>query len=237
VTVLEVRMLQLVIGNKNYSSWSMRPWVLMRQFGIAFDEIKLRFDRLTYSPDSAFYRALAQYTPVAKVPVLLIDGFAVWDTLAIAEALADRHPELALWPREPLQRARARSLCAEMHAGFGALRSHCPMNIEASLPEVGARVLAEQAAVRDDLARIDAIWSGHTASSGGPFLFGAFGIADAYYAPVAARIRTYCLPLSAAARAYSERVWVAPGVSAWVADALAEKDYLDFEEPYRKSRD
>ena len=230
-------MLQLVIGNKNYSSWSMRPWVLMRQFDIAFEEVKLRFDRLTYSPDSAFYRALAQYTPVAKVPVLLIDGFAVWDTLAIAEALADHHPALALWPRDALQRARARSLCAEMHAGFGALRSHCPMNIEALLPEVGARALAEQPGVRDDLARIDAIWSEQTAKSGGPFLFGAFGIADAYYAPVVARIRSYGLPMSAAARAYSERVWAASGVAAWVADALAEKEYLDFEEPYRKSRD
>jgi glutathione S-transferase len=227
-------MLQLVIGNKNYSSWSMRPWVLLRQFNIAFDEIKLRFD---FTPGSAFYRELARHTPAKKVPVLSIDGFAVWDTLAIAEALADRHPELALWPREPLQRARARSLCAEMHAGFGALRSHCPMNIEAVLPEVGARVLAEHAAVRDDLARIDAIWSEQVAASGGPFLFGAFNIADAYYAPVVARIRSYGLPLSASARAYSNRVWAAPGVAAWVADALAEKDYLDFEEPYRKSRD
>jgi glutathione S-transferase len=212
----------------------MRPWVLMRQFGIAFDEIKLRFD---FAPDSPFYRELARHTPAKRVPVLLIDGFAVWDTLAIAEALADHHPALALWPRDALQRARARSLCAEMHAGFGALRSHCPMNIEAALPEVGARVLAEQAAVRDDLARIDAIWSEQVAASGGPFLFGPFGIADAYYAPVVARIRTYGLPLSAPARAYSERVWAAPGVSAWVADALAEKDYLDFEEPYRTSRD
>jgi glutathione S-transferase len=232
-----MRMLQLVIGNKNYSSWSMRPWVLLRQFDIAFEEIKLRFDTLTYSPDSAFYRALSKYTPVAKVPVLLIDGFAVWDTLAIAEALADGHPELPLWPREPLQRARARSLCAEMHAGFGALRSHCTMNIEASLPEVGARVLAEQAGVRADLARIDAMWSEQVAASGGPFLFGAFSIADAYYAPVVSRLRTYGLPLSAPARAYADRVWAAPGVAAWVADALDEKDYLDFEEPYRKSRD
>ena len=227
-------MLQLVIGNKNYSSWSMRPWVLLRQFGIAFDEIKLRFGA---TPDAPFYRELAPHTPTKKVPELLIDGFAVWDTLAIAEALADHHRDLALWPQDVLQRARARSLCAEMHAGFGALRSHCPMNIEAALPEVGARVLAEQATVRDDLARIDAIWSEQVAASGGPFLFGAFGIADAYYAPVVARIRTYGLPLSGASRAYSERVWALPGVSAWVADALAEKDYLDFEEPYRKSRD
>jgi glutathione S-transferase len=229
-------MLQLVIGNKNYSSWSMRPWVLMRQCGIAFDEIKLRFDTLTYAPDSAFYRALAKYTPAAKVPVLLIDGFAVWDTLAIAETLAERYPEQPLWPRDAQQRARARSVCAEMHAGFGALRSHCPMNIEASLPDVGQRVLAGQAGVRSDLARIDAIWSEQLGASGGPFLFGRFGIADAYYAPVVSRVRTYALPLSDAARAYADRVWAAPGVAAWVADALAEKDFLDFEEPYRKSR-
>jgi glutathione S-transferase len=226
-------MLQLVIGNKNYSSWSMRPWVLMRHAGVAFEEIKLRFD---FTPDSSFYRELGRYTPVAKVPVLLIDGFAVWDTLAIVETLAERMPEQPLWPRDALQRARSRSLCAEMHAGFSALRSQCPMNIEASLPEVGARVLAEDAAVRRDLARIDAMWSEALAASGGPFLFGAFGIADAYYAPVVARARTYGLPLSPAASAYAERVWAAPGVSHWVADALAEKDFLDFEEPYRKAR-
>jgi glutathione S-transferase len=230
-------MLQLVIGNKNYSSWSMRPWVLMRQCGIAFDEIKLRFDRLTYSPDSAFYRALANYTPVPKVPVLLIDGFAVWDTLAIAETLAERHPEQGLWPRDAQQRARARSLCAEMHAGFSALRSHCPMNIEAVLPDIGQRVLAEHDSVSRDLARIDAMWSEQLAASGGPFLFGGFSIADAYYAPVVARIRTYALPLAPPRRDRRRRVRPAPGVAAWVADGLAEKDYLDFEEPYRKSRD
>jgi glutathione S-transferase len=226
--------LQLVIGNKNYSSWSMRPWVLLRHFGIAFEEIKLRFD---FAPGSAFYRELARHTPVGKVPVLLIDGFAVWDTLAIAETVADLHPEHAVWPRDAMQRARSRSLCAEMHAGFGALRSACPMNIEAALPEVGAQVMAEQAAVRADLARIDAMWTQQLAASGGPFLFGRFGAADAYYAPVAARIRTYALPVSDAARAYIERLWAAPGVSHWVADALAERDFLDFEEPYRTSRD
>jgi glutathione S-transferase len=110
------------------------------------------------------------------------------------------------------------------------------MNIEASLPEVGRRVVAEQAAVRADLARIDAMWCEAVADSGGPFLFGGFGIVDAYYAPVVARMRTYGLPLSDAARAYADRVWAAPGVAAWVADALAEKDFLDFEEPYRKAR-
>jgi len=225
--------LQLVIGNKNYSSWSMRPWVLMRQFGIAFEEIKLRFD---FAPGSTFYRDLAQYTPAGRVPVLLIDGFAVWETLAIAETLAELNPGAPLWPRELRDRARARSLAAEMHAGFPALRSHCPMNIEASLPEVGARVLAAESGVRRDLARIDALWSEQLATSGGPFLFGDFGAIDAYYAPVVARAHCYALPLSAAARAYADRVWAAPGVSAWVDDALAEQDFLDFEEPYRKAR-
>lgn len=225
-------MLKLVIGNKNYSSWSMRPWVLMRHFGIAFEEIKLRFDAL--APPSPFYSALAQYTPVAKVPVLLQGDFAVWDTLAIAETLAELHADQALWPRDALQRARARSLCAEMHSGFSSLRSHCTMNIEAVLPEVGQRVLAEQPGVRADLARIDAIWS---QASAGAFLCGEFGVVDAYYAPVVSRVRTYGLPLSAAARAYTDRVWAARGVAAWVADALVERDFLDFEEPYRKSRD
>ena len=226
-------MLQLVIGNKNYSSWSMRPWVLMRNAGIDFEEIKLR---LELTPDSAFQRALARYTPAGRVPVLLIDGFAVWDTLAIAEALADLRPDLPLWPRDPRQRARARSLCAEMHAGFSALRNHCPMNIEAALPEVGARVLKAEAGVRRDLDRIDSLWRTQLEASGGPFLFGEFGIIDAYYAPVVARTRSYGLPLSAPARAYAERVWASPGVSAWVADALTEHDFIVEDEPYRSAR-
>jgi glutathione S-transferase len=224
-------MLQLVIGNKNYSSWSMRPWVLMRHFGLAFDEIKLRFD---FAEGSAFYRELACYTPAGRVPVLLEDGHAVWDTLAIAERVAELLPAQAVWPRDVRARARARSLCAEMHAGFGALRQHCPMNIEASLPEVGARVLAEQPAVRRDLQRIVDMWSDALRASGGPFLFGEFGAADAYYAPVVARLRSYALPLPAPLQAYSDRVWASPGVAAWVADALAERDFLDFEEPYRR---
>lgn len=227
-------MLQLVIGNKNYSSWSMRPWVLLRHFGIGFEEVKLRFD---FTRDSAFYRELSRYTPAARVPVLMVDGFAVWDTLAIAETIADLHPQLPIWPRDPMQRARARSLAAEMHAGFSALRNHCPMNIEAALPEVGARILATETQVGRDLARIDVMWCEQLAASGGPFLFGEFCAADAYYAPVAARVRCYGLPLSDAAQAYVEHLWASPGVAAWVADALAERDFLDFEEPYRKSRE
>jgi len=225
-------MLQLVIGNKNYSSWSMRPWVLMRHFGLAFDEIKLRFD---FAAGSAFYRELARHTPAARVPVLLEDGFAVWDTLAIAERVAELLPGQAVWPQAPRARARARSLCAEMHSGFGALRQHCPMNIEASLPEVGARVLAEQAAVQRDLQRIVGMWSEALRDRGGPFLFGDFSAADAYFAPVVARARCYALPLPPVLQDYAARVWASPGVAAWVADALAEHDFLDFEEPYRKA--
>ena len=220
--------MQLIIGNKNYSSWSMRPWVLMTQLGIAFEERQLRFD---FTPGSAFYQALAAYTPTAKVPVLVEDdGFAVWDTLAIIEHLADRHPDRGVWPREPRQRSRARSLCAEMHAGFGALRNQCPMNIEASLPEIGAKLVAEDERLRADLARIDAIFS---AAAPDAFLFGPFCATDAFFAPVVMRIATYALPLSPAAAAYAQRVRESAGVKAFVAQALDERDFLDFEEPYR----
>ena len=223
-------MLQLVIGNKNYSSWSMRPWVLMRQFGIAFDEIKLRFD---FSPDSDFYRELARHTPAAKVPVLRVDGFAVWDTLAIAETLAERHPDLPLWPRNALQRARARSLCAEMHAGFGALRQHFPMNIEASLPAVGVRVMAEQPAVRADLVRIESMWAQQLDASGGPFLFGDFSIADAMYAPVAFRFATYGVALGPVEAAYVESLRRLPAMAEWADAAAAE---TEVEERYEVGR-
>jgi len=226
--------MQLYIGNKNYSSWSMRPWVLMRQFGLPFDEVMVRFD--SFDPGSQFKRSVGAVSPTGKVPVLVDEGFIVWDTLAIAEYLAERFPEQALWPRDRLQRARARSLCAEMHSGFGALRSHCPMNIEASLPEVGQQVLANQPAVVADLARVQALWGEALAASGGPFLFGEFSIADAYYAPVVARLRCYGLPVNAACQAYMDQVWAAPGVAAWVAEALAEQDFLAFEEPYRQAR-
>ena len=227
-------MLKLVIGNKNYSSWSMRPWVLLRQAGIEFEEVKVRFD--SFAPDSAFKRALARLKVAGKVPVLLDGDLAIWDTLSIAEYLAESFPDKHLWPTDRKARARARSLCAELHSGFSALRGHCPMNIEASLPEVGAQVLAAQPGVAADLARITIMWQAALAASGGPFLFGGFGIADAYYAPVVARLRTYALPVPGDVAAYMDRVWASPGVAAWVADALAEQDFLDFEEPYRKGR-
>ncbi|MDH4393445.1 MAG: glutathione S-transferase family protein [Aquabacterium sp.] len=231
-------MLRLHIGNKNYSSWSMRPWVLLRHFGLPFEEVMHRFD--SFDTSSHFKQAVVQLSPAGKVPLLVHGDLVVWDTLAIAEYLAEyaaeTFPGHALWPRDQTARARARSLCAEMHSGFGALRSACPMNIEASLPAAGARVLAEQPAVAADLARMTGMWQAALAASGGPFLFGSFGIVDAYYAPVVARLRTYALPVPADVAAYMQRVWASPGVAAWVADALEEKDFLDFEEPYRKGR-
>lgn len=226
--------MQLYIGNKNYSSWSMRPWVLLRQFGIPFDEVMVRFD--SFDAGSVFKTTLAGLSPTGKVPLLVDEGLVVWDTLAIAEYLAERHPERALWPRDVRQRARARSLCAEMHAGFTGLRSRCPMNIEASLPAVGAQVLAEHAAVQADLDRLQAMWTDALTTSSGPFLFGTFSVADAYFAPVVARLRTYALPVSPVVAAWMAEVWASPGVAAWVTEALAERDFLDFEEPYRTGR-
>jgi glutathione S-transferase len=225
--------MQLYIGNKNYSSWSMRPWVLMKQAGITFDETMVWFDAFT--PESKFKAAMAPLTPTGRVPVLVDDGLAVWDTLAIAEYLAERFPHLNLWPAERRARARARSVCAEMHSGFGTLRSHCPMNIEAALPGVGERVLREQADVRADLARIVQMWTELLAEHGGPMLFGNFGIADAYFAPVVMRIKTYALPVPATVADYLARVQALPGVAAWVAAALAEKNFVPFDEPYRKA--
>ena len=225
--------MQLVIGNKNYSSWSMRPWVLMRQLGLHFEEIKLRFD---FTPHSAFRRALAHHSPAGLVPILLDDSFAVWDTLAIMEYLNEKFPTRGVWPEDIQQRARARCLAAEMHSGFGALRNHCPMNIEAQLADVGQRVWAEQAEVRANVERIEVMWLEALAASGGPFLFGEFSAVDAMYAPVAMRMRTYALPMSPHVASYVQALTAAPGVAAWITDALAEKDFLDFDEPYRKHR-
>ena len=224
-------MIQLYIGNKNYSSWSMRPWVLLRQAGIDFEEVMVRFDAFT--PDSKFKKVVAPINPVGKVPVLVHDGLVVWDTLAIAEYVAEQFSDKQLWPADRQARARARSVCAEMHSGFAGLRSACPMNIDASLPEVGALALRDKPAVRADLQRIVAMWSGLLAEHGGPMLFGQFSVADAYFAPVVMRLKTYALPVPADVAAYMDRVCALPGVKAWIDGALAEKDFIDFEEPFR----
>lgn len=222
--------MQLVIGNKNYSSWSMRPWVLMKQLGLHFEEVKVRFD---FGPGSHFRRTVAHHTPAGKVPVLLDDNFAVWDSLAIIEYLNEKFPARKIWPEDIQARARARCLAAEIHAGFAALRNHCPMNIEARLPAAGAKVWAEQAGVRADVERIEVMWLEALAASGGPFLYGEFGAVDAMYAPVCMRLRGYALPMSPHVRSYVERIAAAPGVAAWIHGALAEHDYVPEDEPYR----
>jgi len=227
--------MKLLIGNKNYSSWSMRPWVLLTQFDIPFEEVRVPFE--SFAADSRFKAAVAERSPAGKVPVLVDDdGFAVWDSLAIAEYVAEKFPEKALWPRDVRRRARARSVCAEMHSGFGTMRDVFGMNIEASLPEVGARLLAGNEAARADLARMTRLWQEALDASGGPFLFGEFSIADAYFAPVVMRMRTYALPVPPDVAAYVERATAAKGTAAWIRGALAEQEFLQFEEPYRSSR-
>jgi glutathione S-transferase len=169
------------------------------------------------------------------VPLLVDDdGTAIWDSLAISETLAERFADKRLWPEDARARARARSVTAEMHSGFAALRNAFGMNLEARLPEVGARLLREDAAAAADLARIDALFAEALAASGGPFLFGPrFTIADAFYAPVCTRLRTFALPASAPSMAYVERILALPSFLAWERDALAEHDWIDEDEPYR----
>ena len=227
-------MLKLFVGNKNYSSWSMRPWVLLRQAGIAFEEEVVRFD--SFDADSDFKRKISSLTPTAKVPVLVDGELAIWDTLAIAEYVAEQFPEKQLWPKDKTARARARSICAEMHSGLTGLRSNCPMNIEASLPEIGALIWRDKAAVRNDVQRVVQMWTSLLQEHGGPYLFGQFSIPDAYFAPVCMRLKTFALPVPELIAAYVQRVCELPGVAAWMEGALNEKDFLDFEEPYRLHR-
>ena len=228
-------MLKLYIGNKNYSSWSMRPWVLMTQAGIPFEEIMVPFGTEPDGVDAEFKRTVQAVNPTGTVPVLVDGDLVVWDTLAIAEYLAERFPDRTLWPQDAAQRARARSVVAEMHAGFGALRSRCGMNIEAHLPEQGQIALRDPA-VRANLARIVAMWSELLAAHGGPMLFGPFSIADAYYAPVVMRLRTFALPVPPAIADYMARVQALPGVKAWIDGALAEHTFVTHDEPYRIAR-
>ena len=229
-------MLKLYIGNKNYSSWSMRPWVLMTQKGIAFEEVLVPFGNEVGGVDEAFKRTIRAINPAGTVPVLVDGALVVWDTLAIAEYLAEQFPELHLWPREAAARARARSVVAEMHAGFSALRSRCGMNIEAHLPEQGRILWRDNPGVRANVARISAMWTELLAEHGGPMLLGDFSIADAYYAPVCMRLRTFDLPVSQVVQDYVARVAALPGVQAWIDGALAERSFVPHDEPYRAGR-
>lgn len=227
-------MLQLYIGNKNYSSWAMRVGVLMAQARIPHEQVLVRFD--SFDADSAFKQRLKAVSPTGKVPLLVDGHLKVWDTLAICEYLAEQFPDQHLWPRDKAARAVARSIVAELHSGFGALRQHCSMNIEAQLPEVGAIIWRDQPGVRADVQRACALFTELLARHGGPLLFGEFCIADAYYAPMCTRFMTYGIPLPETVAAYARRVLQLPGVKAWCDAARAEHDFVAFEEPYRLRR-
>lgn len=229
-------MLKLYIGNKNYSSWSMRPWVMLKQAEIAFEEVMVRFGDDPFVANSSFKQAIASVNPGGRVPVLVDDALAVWDTLAIAEYVAEKFPEKQLWPQSVAARARARSVCAEMHSGFSSLRSACPMNIEAALQDMGAIIWRDKPGVRADVERMVSMWTELLNQHKGPMLFGEFSIADAYFAPVCMRLKNYALPVPAHISDYIQRVCALPGVKTWISDALAEQDFVAFDEPYRNQR-
>ena len=221
--------LNLVIANKNYSSWSMRPWVLLRQFDIAFTEIMLKFHSPQWDDLSP------RYLPSGLVPVLWKglpgDSDAAWESTAIFEAIAEWYPQTTLWPHDPRARNLARCMVAEMHAGFRALRTSMPMNIRASLPGIGM-----SPDVAKNIARIETLWrearvnfGAHTSS---PFLFGEFSAADAMFAPVVMRFATYQPKLADDTLAYCEAVKSAAGVAAWCAEALLENEFVAEDELY-----
>ncbi len=206
---------ELVIGDKNISSWSLRPWLAMKHAGLPFREINIALR----TPETK--AQILRHSPAGKVPALLVDGQVVWDSLAILEYLAETHPEARLWPAVPMARATARSVSAEMHAGFASLREHCPMDIVARLPMPNL-----PAAVEADVRRIIAIWRDCRSrfGAGGPLLFGGLTAADAMYAPVATRFRTYLPDLTpygddGTAQAYVDALFALPAMAAWERDS------------------
>jgi glutathione S-transferase len=214
--------LTLVIGNKNYSSWSLRPWLLMKQAGIPFAERYIPIRSATWNTQ------IRELSPSGKVPALVHGAVRVWDSLAICEYLAECFPEKQLWPAAVAARAEARSVSAEMHSGFMALRQNMFMNIRRRMPSRGRSPEALA-----DIERIVAIWDGCRSryATGGPFLFGAFSIADAMYAPIALRFQTYAVTVDGAAGDYARTLLALPALQEWVTAAHAEKEQLAHYEP------
>jgi glutathione S-transferase len=208
----EAPVLKIVVGNKNYSSWSLRGWLMVKKTRQPFEEVVIGLDR----PDTA--ENIKQYSPSGRVPVLLSGNLTVWDSLAIGEYLAETYPAANLWPKDVEARAVARSISAEMHSGFVALRTHCPMKMKERIQQD-----TPQEAL-DDAARVAAVWGStrERYGSSGKFLFGAFSIADAMFAPVVSRFRTYQLPLAGPAAAYAEAVWNDPDFQMWYEAARSE---------------
>ena len=211
--------MKLLIGNRNYSTWSLRPWLVLKHFDIPFEDEVLQLQ------GEGWREVLAQRSPTGKVPVLQDGDLTVVETIAIIEYLADRFPDKAIWPADIGDRALARAASAEMHSAFQALRSHAPMNLRASHPGKVSRD-----GVAKDLHRLEALWSELLTRSGGPYLFGAFTAADAMFAPVATRIRTYALPVSDLAAGYVEAIYSLPAFQEWLALALREPWIVDEDE-------
>jgi glutathione S-transferase len=216
--------LKLILGNKNYSSWSLRPWIAMRQAGIGFDEEVVRLDFDADGPGNAH---LKDYSPAGRVPVLFHGETAIWESLAILEYVAELYPEKALWPEDRPTRARARTAANEMHASFGGLRSELPMNMRRAPSKV-----AHSADAAGDIERVQQIWNDCRAAhaNDGPFLFGAFSIADAMYAPVVSRLTVYDIALHGASAAYAETILALAAYREWKAAAEAEPWVIGSEE-------
>ena len=225
-------MYQLYIANKNYSSWSMRPWLVLKAFNIPFKEIMLAFP--AERDTGTFKRDVLSVNPNGKVPVLVDNGLMLWDSLAICEYLAEQHPDQALWPKELKQRARARCIAAEMHSGFSGLRHACGMNIRANLADVGKSLWQENAELRQDVARIEQIWSERPQQNG--FLCGEFSIADAFYAPVVTRLMTYALPVSDSTQQYMQTMLQHPAMKAWMDAAMQEDAWVNYLEVYQQQK-
>ncbi|WP_338033496.1 glutathione S-transferase family protein [Devosia salina] len=211
--------MKLLIGNRNYSTWSLRPWLVLRHFEIPFEDEVLQLS------GPGWRENLAARSPTGKVPVLIDGDLVVPETIAIFEFLADSFPDRAIWPKDRADRALARAAAAEMHAGFAGLRSHAPMNLRATHPGK-----VDLDAVRKDLHRVETLWGGLLTRSGGPYLFGAFSAADAMFAPLATRLRTYDLPVSDVAQRYVEAIYALPAFQDWLAQALQEPWIVDDDE-------
>jgi len=210
----------LIIGNKNYSSWSLRAWLALREAGVAFDEHRIALDRRQTKGE------ILRHSPSGKVPCLIDGELVVWDSLAICETANERYVAGALWPADAEARAHARAVTAEMHSGFAALRTYMPMDIRSSRRDAGAAA-AKRADVSADIARILAIWSDCLARSGGPLLYGAFSIADAFFAPVVTRFCTYGVIPPPALAAYAERVLELAAMRQWVEAARLESEVIE----------
>lgn len=226
-------MYTLWIGNKNYSTWSMRPWLLLKQAGIAFQEQIIQFD--SFELNSQFKTEIFKYNPTGKVPVLRDGDLLIWDSLAICEYLVEQHPEKLLLPQDKALRARARCISAEMHSGFQNLRTLCPMNIEADLAHIGAQLWAKHVQLRADVARVEQIWAERPTQDG--FLCGEFSLADAFYAPVVMRFDCFNLPVSASSQAYMQTILSLPAMQQWMNEAEQEHMFVAFDEPYRQCRE